>query len=600
MFSRSSRSFFAFLPALDNGFVKWDDDVNFLLNPYYRGLGWTQIRWMFTTFYMGPYQPLSWLTLGLDFKLWGMDPRGYHLTNVLIHAVNAALAFFLARKLFEKMSPGRRTLHYDIAAAAAALFFAVHPLRVESVAWATERRDVLSGFFYLATLLLYWRAAVDVNGRKWRWIAAALAAFTCALLSKAIVVTLPLVLILFDVYVLRRTAPPWNSAQNAGLAMEKVPFFALSAIFGVVGLIGQRGAAKMRALQSFGVVDRLAQSAYGLTLYLWKTLAPINLLPLYELPKHFDPYAPRFLGSIALVAAATGWLWARRKNNAGLWAAWLYFIATLLPVLGLVQFGLQIAADRYTYLASLGLAALFGGGLLHLMAEDRPAAPTIAAGFLILFLGGLARAQCRVWRNTESLWTNALLVDPNVVAAQNNLGLEFAEQGKIPEAVARYEEALRLDPDCDDAHNNLGEVLEKLNRTPEAIAQYREALRINPNFPNAYNNLGSALMALGQTDPAIAVFQEALRRDPSNAMAQDNWADALAAVKRYDEALIHYRAAIQLRPDFVYAYNNMGVTFMMMGRLNEAMKSFRAALALNPRYEHAASNLARASAAANR
>ena len=587
--------FLAFSPALRNGFVKWDDDANFLLNPYYRGLGWPQIRWMFTTFHLGPYQPLSWLTLGLDYRLWGMDARGYHLTSLLIHVANGVLAYFLARRLLLSASPPgerREPRQYELAAAFAALFFALHPLRVESVAWVTERRDVLSGFFFLIAILLYVRSAAE-SINKWKWLSAALMAFAFALLSKAIVVTLPIVLLLLDVYPLRRISKPWLSAENAAVLREKIPFFVLAAAFGLLGLVGQRLNAQMRPLETYGLAARWAQAAYGVTLYLWKTFLPIRLLPLYELPKRLDPFAPRFVAGAGLVAAVTGIVFSIRKSWPGVWIAWLYFIVTLAPVLGVVQFGAQIAADRYTYLPSLGLALLAGGGLLTLMKDGGSLRPAFLAGLVVVALGGLTWRQCRVWRDTESLWSHALRVDPRIISAHNNLGLELVAQGKIEEGVRHYEEALSIDPDSSDAHNNLGKALELLGRRPEAVAHYREALRINPRYGHAYNNLGSALMSLGQTDQAVAVFREALKEDPADSMAQNNWGDALAGARRFDEALAHYREAVRLKPDFPDARNNMGVAFSSMGRPEEAIRSFREALRIDPHYSTAARNLAR-------
>jgi tetratricopeptide (TPR) repeat protein len=585
--------FLVFSPSLRNGFVKWDDDVNFLFNPYYRGLGWTQLRWMFTTFHMGPYQPLSWLTLGLDYRLWGMDARGYHLTSLLIHAANGVLLYFLARRLMiSAAAPEERAdpVRYDLAAAFAALVFAVHPLRVESVAWVTERRDVLSGFFFLAAILIYVRAA-EMPAKKWRWLCAALAAFVLALLSKAIVVTLPVVLLLLDVYPLKRLSRPWLSPENAAVLREKIPFFLLSAAFGPLGLWGQKISAEMRPLESYGLAARLAQAFYGMALYLSKTVLPIRLLPLYELPKHLDPLAAPFIVAAVLVVFVKSVAFALRKKWPAAWIAWLYFFVTLAPVLGVVQFGAQIAADRYTYLPSMGLAVLAGGVLLALMRKNR--ASLFIAGLVVASLGVLTWRQSRVWHDTESLWSHALSVDPKIISAHNNLGLELVAQGRVQEGVRHYEEALSIDSDSADAHNNLGKALELLGRRPEAVLHYREALRINPHYGHAYNNLGSALMSLGQTEQAIAVFQEALAMDPKDSMAQNNWGDALAGVRRFDEALAHYREALRLKPDFPEAHNNMGVAFSLMGRPDDAIASFREAMKIDPNYATAAHNLAR-------
>src|SRR5437899_3320204 len=459
-------TFAAFLPALQNQFVSWDDAENFLDNPHYRGLGWTHLRWMWTT-HLGHYIPLTWMTLGLDYLLWGMNPVGYHLTNLLLHAANAVVFFFVVRQLLTRAlpSPSERGLGLALSAGFASLVFAIQPLRVESVAWVTERRDVLSGLFYLVAILLYLRACErGARGRGWYWLSVAV--FGCALLSKSMVVNLPIVLLILDVYPLRRLggAVGWWSAPARRVYVEKIPFVLLAAAASAVALMAQLSHDTMVSVVRLSGLGRLAVSVYGLSFYLWKTVAPVNLSPLYELPPTVNPWAPPFLLSYGLVLAITAIVLAFRRRMPGLPAAWVAYVVVLLPVLGFFQSGPQIAADRYTYLAGLGWAILAGAGLLSCWRTSRtsktgtPTTLPIAgvATCVVVGLGVLTWNQAQVWHDSEKLWTHALARDPQSSIAEYSWGLALAQEGKLTEAIEHYTTALRIKPDYADAHINLG------------------------------------------------------------------------------------------------------------------------------------------------
>ncbi len=282
---------------MQNNFVTWDDYDNLVVNPHYRGLGWSQLGWMFTTFHLGHYQPLSWVTFGFDYLVWRMDPFGYHLTNVIFHTVNAVFFYFIARRLIALAfsSPDyEKSWQLITSAAFAALLFAIHPLRVESVAWVTERRDVLSGFFCLWTLSCYLRAAsMHEPIPRQRWLAAAVGAYALSLLSKATAITLPAILLLLDVFPLRRFhggIQDWFKLRNRSLWWEKLPFAVLACGFAVIALVAQYSSGALTALQRYDISFRFAQAFYGLMFYLWKTLLPAHLSPLYELPFDLAPW----------------------------------------------------------------------------------------------------------------------------------------------------------------------------------------------------------------------------------------------------------------------------------------------------------------------
>jgi tetratricopeptide (TPR) repeat protein len=459
----------AFWPALQNQFVNWDDGENFLDNPRYRGLAGTNLRWMWTTFHMGHYAPLTWLTLGLDYLVWGMNPLGYHLTSLLLHAANAVVFYFVVVRILTLALPPLADRGHTLAASAgfAALVFAIHPLRVESVVWVTERRDVLSGLFYLLTILVYLRAcAREAPGRSY-WLSVVL--FGCALLSKSMAVSLPIVLLILDVYPLRRLGRAlglWSEPARR-VYVEKIPFVLLAAAASALAVRAQALVHTMAPLDQLSVPARLAVSAYGLSFYLWKMLVPSNLSPFYERPLTIDPWAMPFILSYGLVLVTTAIALALHRRAPGLSAAWSAYVVVLLPVLGIVQIGPQIAADRYTYLASLGWALLAGAGLESCWrASSRSQTGTpialplagIATG-IVVALGVLTWSQAQVWHDSERLWTHALATGYDSVAAHNDLGHELIGQGKLAEAIEHFQEALRIKPDYPEARAYLARAL---------------------------------------------------------------------------------------------------------------------------------------------
>src|SRR5438094_5195542 len=493
----------AFLPTLENQFVNWDDDKNFLNNPHYRGLGWPQLRWMWTTFHMGHYIPLTWMTLGLDYLLWGMNPLGYHLTSLLLHAANAVVFYFVVVRILTLALPRLADRGHALVASAgfAALVFAIHPLRVESVAWVTERRDVLSGLFFLLTILVYLRSCQRPERGRW-WYGLSVALFGCALVSKSMAVSLPVVLLILDVYPLRRLGGPigWWSEPARRIYVEKIPFVLLATAGAATAFLAISEIHNLAPLDEVGVLGRLATSAYSLCFYLWKMLVPVSLSPLYELGT-LNPWATSFLLSYGVVLTLTTATLALRQRVPGLLAAWLSYIVILLPVLGIFQNGPQIAADRYTYLAGLGSAILASGGLVscwQTLTRSEPATPTtfLLAGLaicVVIGMGVLTWNQIRVWHDPERLWTHALAVDPNSFMAHNNLGYALDRQGKLAEAIEHYRQALRIQPENAEAHNNWGVALTQQGKPAEAIEHFRRALRIQPENADAHNNLARAL-----------------------------------------------------------------------------------------------------------
>jgi Flp pilus assembly protein TadD len=642
-------TFLAFLPSLWNGFVDWDDPLNLLENPHYRGLGWEQLTWMFggnkTNFYM----PLTWLTYGLDYTLWGMNPAGYHLTSLILHSLNACVFYFVALRLFRAARAARPVGDSALRAGAAlaALLFSLHPLRVESVVWATERRDVLSGLFYLLAILAYLRAlepgAVGTP-RAWAWYWSAVAAGCCALLSKPMAVSLPVVLLLLDFYPLKRLglAPTsWLSPAGRRVWLEKVPFIFPAAATSIVALLRVGELIDPMALPPASWLDRLAVSVYALAFYLRKTLLPWSLSPLYEQPIPLDPMAWPILLSALAVSAVTVIAVRLRHRWPSLLAVWLAFIVVLLPVLGIVQIQSMIAADRYTYLACLGWALLAGGLLISAVEARRAgglgkrAMTLIAAAAVALpaALGALTWMQTRVWRDSETLWAHAAAVTPSArahlhwgrtliregkpneaiphlreslrlrpgyVFARFDLGVALEAQGDLTAAIDEYREVLRVKPRVASVHYSLGSALLRLGRLGEAIEEYEAALRLEPDLWPAHVNLGVALAAQGRVTEAVEHYQQALHANPRIAVAENNLGRALLRLGRPDEAMAHFRRAVEIDPGNADARNNLGTALAREGKLADAINQFEAALRLSPASAEAHSNLGLALVRANR
>ena len=513
----------SFWPALDGQFLNWDDDENFLRNESYRGLGPAQLRWMFTTSLMGHYIPLTWVSLGLNYVLGGLRPRGYLAGNVLLHASAAVLFFLVARRLLAAASRDRAPgPAVDLGAAFAALVFAVHPLRVESVAWITERRDALSGVWYLLAAWA-WLRAVAGDGRMPRaFYALSLGAFAAGLLSKASGVMLPVVFLILDVYPLRRLGLGLRR-----LIGEKVPHLLLAAAGSAVALWAVRQSTAVTSYEAHSPAARLAMTAYSLVFYPWKFLWPVSLSPIYELPVRVDPWAPRFLVSLIAWVVVTVALVALRRRWPGALAAWVYSALMVLPVSGIIHAGFQLAHDRYSYLSGLGFALLAGGLLvagLRARAERRiapwlGALLSATALLVVLALAADTWRQCRIWHDAETLWAWAVDLDPDCAICHNNLGSAIihspARTSLSPSlAEAQFRQALALRPGRPTFYHNLGGALAFQGRYAEAEAPLREFLRLSPQAPEASGRLGMLYVDQGRYAEAIPLLRQALRMEP--------------------------------------------------------------------------------------
>jgi tetratricopeptide (TPR) repeat protein len=515
-----------FWPALRNGFVNWDDDLNLLDNPAFRGLSLAHLRWMFTTTHGGHYQPLSWVSFAVDHAFWGMDPRGYHLTAVVLHAANAVACFLVLRALLTPLALAPPPI-LDRAAFAGALFFAVHPLRVESVAWATERRDVLSSLFWLLSLLAYLTSVHGPPDRRAARRRLAVGALGLSLLSKAWGITFPVVLLVLDAYPLRRLAE-----RPAALLREKVPFAAIAAAGAALAFAAQSAVPEHRTLAEHGPLARVAQAAYGLVFYLGATLWPAGLYPAYLLEPDLDPTRPRYVAALLIVGGVTALAVLGRRRWPWFAAAWASYVVIAAPVLGFAQTGPQLVADRYTYLACLPWTALLAAGLARLWRPERSPLvhrTTAAAALATLaLLATLTARQIGIWHDSATLWNHVLALDPaNYIAWSNRAWVQQDDA----RALADYGEAIRLNPRYYQAYFNRGNLRHDGGDYAGAAADHGKAIEIRPNDPDAYNNRGWARQALGDWRGAAADYARALELAPREWAHRDMVAGNLAAAR---------------------------------------------------------------------
>ena len=602
-------TFLVFLPTLQNGFVNWDDDSHLLENPHYRGLGWEQLRWMFTTCLNGSCMPLNWVTYGVDYVLWGMNPKGYHFTSLLVHAANALLFYFLSLRLL-RLSLGRSTilpeLPIRLAAAFSALFFSLHPLQAEVVAWTIGREVAIAGFFFILTLLCYLKAAENESAglSRRRWMVGAWILYAMSLLGKEMALTLPFALLVLDIYPLKRLGGGdgrWFGPQVRQVWWEKIPFLLLALAAGVRATLEKEQAGSLYPITDYGFLPRFAQVLSSLAFYLWKTLVPLGLSPLYPVQPFTGFWTMPTLMSGAFVFFLTAVLFVvRHRWPAGL-AVWVFYGVLLIPVSGVVAFGPYAVADRFSYLPCLGWAVLAGAGFLYCWrgwGKGRVGLRTLVltrslAVLLLVVLGGLTWQQTQIWHNSERLWRHALALDERSSFAHNNLGLALAERGAFAEAIKHIRRAVQIDPTFVEAHTNLGNFLAQRGSSAEAISHLRQALAIDPAFASAHNTLGNILADRGESDKAIEHFRKALEANPKSAMTYYNLGRALAKRGDATEAIENYRKALEFNPHDPDVHNNLGLVFQSQAKFPEAIEQFQNALRVDPRYAKGYFNLGR-------
>lgn len=569
----------AYAPAIRADFINVDDPEYVSANRHVQA-GWTaeSLRWAWTTFHAGYWQPITWMSLQLDAQLFGLSPRAFHLSNLFWHVASVLLIFGLFRRLTGAMWRS----------AALAALFALHPMHVESVAWVTERKDVLSTFFGLLSLAAY--AAYVKRPGIGRYLLV-LIALSLGLMAKPMLVTWPCVLLLMDFWPLGR----WNSDNRKAISglsdssprkwpwliVEKIPMFLLVAAFSAITLRAQG-----QVLVSLNRLPLEVRAGNAILSYVWyiaKTLWPFDLVPFYPLPA--QPLSWRqvamaavFLFGVTAAAAAM----ARRRPY--LLVGWLWFLGTLVPVIGLMQAGEQGRADRFVYLPHIGLFIFVIWGLHDSLAAFRISeiVPIISSAIIFGALGILTFLQAGYWHDSITLWEYAIRVNPENSMAHSYLGAALLNQGKGGKAFTHLHEAVRLDPANAQAQFNLGVILERQGQFGEAAEHYLAALRIKPNNAFAHANLGAVLVKENKEDEAAPHFAEALRLDPNMAPAQFNWGVASMKQGKNDEAIQHFEDALNLDPNLAMAHLNLSLLFATAGRLDAAIEHARDAVRIAP------------------
>ena len=557
------------------GFVTLDDPGYVSENPHVlAGLTWSGVRWAWTTGMLANWHPLTWLSHMLDVQIFGAQAGWHHAVSLGLHAVNTLLVF----ALFLRMTGAVWR------SACVAALFAAHPLHVESVAWISERKDVLSALFWLLASLTY---VSYTRRRSAGRYALTLGLFALGLLAKPMVVTLPIVLLLLDYWPLGRVDVTRLGASVRSLYLEKVPFVALAALSGVITFLVQRQGGAVSGLAALPLMVRVTNALVSYVRYLVKMCWPVDLAVFYPYDRAMSVWLG--VGALALLVAMSVLVIRASSRAPYLIVGWLWYLVTLLPVIGIVQVGTQAMADRYTYLPLLGPFVMIVWGL-HALAARRVQLRTVfsaAAVVSILLCAVAARAQVAVWKDNETLWTHTLAVTRDNYRAEYAIGTILGQQGRPAEARAHFTEAVRLEPGFAEAQFNLGVAELTLGNPAEAEAHLVRALQVHPDDANTRYNLAVALVRQGKIDDAVVQYREALRLQPAFAIAENGLGFALQSRGRLDDALAHYNAAIRLDPALAEAYNNRGFVLAAQGKVADAIADFRAAITLKPDFEAA-------------
>jgi Flp pilus assembly protein TadD len=594
-----------YLQVTGHQFISLDDDRYITDNPMVnRGLTLSRVAWAFTTFHQANWHPLTWISHMIDSQLFGMNAGGHLLVNALIHVANTFLLFWFLL----------RTTHARWPSALVAALFALHPLHVESVAWAAERKDTLSTFFGLLSLLAYARYA---QARSMSWYAWTAIALVLGLMAKPILVTWPFVMLLLDYWPLRRLQsaegkgqsepvsdqPAHRSLGEGGqsavrdVVLEKIPLFVISAASCVITLIAQSRGGAVRTFTDAPVTLRLSNALVSYANYVLLALWPNDLAVYYPFaPAGIPPW--QIIGAGLLLIGITAFCVSQWKARPYLIVGWLWFVGTLIPVIGFVQVGGQTMADRYFYIPSIGLfiAIVFGAANI---AQTRRLPASFSVGMIavvLLVFATLTTAQIRRWRDSITLFQHTLAVTPPNLPIEYNLAHALGEQGRYDEAAAHFMNALQIKPDFFDGLLNMGVTRAQQGQTAEAVEYYQRAIAVEPNSAKAHAELGVALAKQNRTEAALDELSKASELAPNDADVHTNLGLVLARLGKVQEAIDELHQAVWFNPNSAEAHNNLGLVLLASGKARESIPEFEAALRLKPELKVATDNLHRAQA----
>ncbi len=565
-------------------FIHFDDDEYIYNNPHVAtGLSAANVAWAMTAYHSNNWHPLTWISHMVDVQLFGLNPGPHHLMTVALHAANAILLFVLLLRLTGGLWRS----------AIVAAVFAVHPLHVESVAWASERKDVLSTLLGLLTLHAY--TAYARRPRAAGYVAV-LVLFALGIMAKPMLVTLPFVLLLLDYWPLRRFGQAAGETRRAPatplqrLVVEKLPMLAIVVASSALTLAAQSRGGVVRSLEELSVTMRLANAIASYARYAGKILVPLTQAFYYPYPEH--PPVLAALLSVIVIAVVSWWCWRHRRDEPWGMVGWLWFLGTLVPVIGLVQVATQAIADRYTYIPSIGLSIAVVWTLADLARRRRAwRAPLLGlAGVAITAMAARATVQAGYWRDGVTLFTHDTQVVKDDVLADRNLGVSLTDLGRNAEAIPCFERVLQHYPHDAVSLFDVAVAYDRLGKAPEAERDYRASLAYDPGRAEARYNLATLLNRAGRVDEAIAEFDSTIRQDPGFADAYNNLGNALAKAGRDSEAVERYRDAIARNPGYAQAHNNLGTVYRKLGRAQQALDEYSEALRLDPAFAEAELN----------
>jgi len=535
-------------------FVNYDDGQYVVENQYVKdGLNYKSIRWAFSSYHAANWHPLTWLSHMLDIELYGMNPGAHHQTNLIFHIANALLLFFVFRKMTSNLWQSGFV----------AALFALHPLHVESVAWVAERKDVLSTFFWMLTMYSYARYTAHPGINRYLPV---VGFFILGLMAKPMLVTLPFVLLLLDYWPLRRMQfnPPADDrhrlqqrTQGLLIVWEKIPLFFLAMASSVVTFLAQKSGGAVGSNELYPLTTRVASALVAYVKYIGKMIWPANLAVFYPYSDSLPSW--QIIGAGALLVLIT--FMAIRSSRQRPWfvVGWLWFIGTLVPVIGLVQVGLQAMADRYTYIPLIGVFITVAWGVPELLHKWRHKEKLlwIATVAVLTILSITSWVQIQYWKNSHTLFKHALDVTENNYLAHNAFGNALKEEGKSNEAMHHYLSAIEIRPDYAAPHYNIGHTLAAQGKLDDAIKHFQKALQIKPDYSAAHDNLGYVFMIQGKFEQAIMHYSEALRIKPDDAEVHNRLGLALVSQGQFDNAIIHFQKAVNLKTGYVAAQNNL-------------------------------------------
>lgn len=562
-------------PVNRHPFVNYDDDRYITENPHvHNGLTWRTITWAFTATEQGNWHPLTWLSHALDYQLFHQNPAGHHFTSLLIHAANAVLLFLFLMYATRRLGPSLFV----------AALFALHPINVESVAWVAERKNVLCTFFFFATLIAYCWYARQPDWRRYLVFAGL---FVLGLMSKPMVITLPFVLLLLDYWPLGRIRGGRADATAAPLSklvVEKLPLIALSAASAVITMQAQRAGGAMRSTAQFSLAVRLENAVMAYAMYLWKMIWPSHLSPIYPHPG--DSLAGWQVGTSALVLLAVTAVALKFRARRYLLTGWLWFLGTLVPVIGLVQVGDQAMADRYAYIPLVGIFIMIAWGIADLADSKQIGlvVRVIPAACVLLALSFATNRQLGYWSSNYDLWTHAVAVTGRNFIAQDNLGGALLWLGKTDEAYLHFQAAAEINPLDPMSRSNLGAYLQEHGHMAEAIEKYNRVITLTSDpglLAATYANLGAAYRKLGEDEKARTSYDQALQLNPNQYNAYLGLGELLEKQSRLDDAISNYSKAVELRPTDT-GFLLLGRALERTGRRSEALAAYQAALKLSP------------------